>query len=157
MVSFEFNLTRSFLRYSTLKQKGHTSVGWSSNDWRAFDSYRTKQVIFVICYACLSDMMTSSNGNIFRVIAHLCRDFTTHWWIPRTRLVTQSFDVFFDLRLCGRLSQQSCVAGDLRRHRANYDVIVRRWFILCNILHHGGHSSDFIDIPRKNKSSCTNS
>ena len=46
-------------------------------------------------------MMTSSNGNIFRVTGHLCGEFTGH------RPVTWSFDVFFDLRLNKRLSKQS--------------------------------------------------
>ena len=30
-------------------------------------------------------MMTSSNGNIFRVIGPLGGEFTGHWWIPRTK------------------------------------------------------------------------
>ena len=30
------------------------------------------------------NMMTSSNGNIFRVTGHLCKEFTGHRWIPRT-------------------------------------------------------------------------
>ena len=30
-------------------------------------------------------MMTSSNENIFRVTGHLCREFTGHRWIPRTK------------------------------------------------------------------------
>ena len=30
-------------------------------------------------------MMTSSNGNIFRATGHLCREFTVHRWIPRTK------------------------------------------------------------------------
>ena len=41
-------------------------------------------------------MMTSSNGNIFRAIGHLCGEFRT-----------RSFGVFFDLRLNKRLSKQS--------------------------------------------------
>ena len=32
-----------------------------------------------------SDMMTSSNGNIFRVTAHLCEEFAGHRWITRTK------------------------------------------------------------------------
>ena len=31
------------------------------------------------------DMMTSSNGNIFRVTGHLCGEFTGPRWIPRTK------------------------------------------------------------------------
>ena len=27
-------------------------------------------------------MMTSSNGNIFRITGRLCGEFTGHWWIP---------------------------------------------------------------------------
>ena len=30
-------------------------------------------------------MMTSSNGNIFRVTGHLCGEFTGSRWIPRTK------------------------------------------------------------------------
>ena len=30
-------------------------------------------------------MMTSSNGNIFRVTVHLCGEFTGHRWILRTK------------------------------------------------------------------------
>ena len=52
-------------------------------------------------------MMTSSNGNIFRVTDHLCGEFTGHRWIPSQSPVTQSFGVFFDLRLNKRLREQS--------------------------------------------------
>ena len=64
------------------------------------------------------DMMTSSNGNIFRVTGPLCGEFTCHQWIPNTkasdtelwcfsqRPVTQSFHFFFDLCLNQRLSKE---------------------------------------------------
>ena len=52
-------------------------------------------------------MMTSSNGNIFRVTGLLCVKFTSHGEFPSQRPVTRSFDVFFDLRLNKRLSKQS--------------------------------------------------
>ena len=32
-----------------------------------------------------NSMMTSSNGNIFRVTGHLCGEFTGPRWIPRTK------------------------------------------------------------------------
>ena len=50
-------------------------------------------------------MMTSSNGNIFRVTGHLCGEFTGSRGTQRP--VTRSFDVFFDPRLNKRLSKQS--------------------------------------------------
>ena len=49
--------------------------------------------------AVVKGMMTSSNGNIFRVTGHLCGEFA-QW--P----VTPSFRVFFDLRLNKPLSKQ---------------------------------------------------
>ena len=68
-------------------------------------------------------MMTSSNGNIFRVTGPLCGKFTGDRWIPLTRPVTQSFDVFFIIYawINGWVNNH---AGDLRRHRVHYDVIV---------------------------------
>ena len=50
-------------------------------------------------------MMTSSNGNIFRVTGPLCGEFTGPGEFPTQRPVTRSFDVFFDLRLNKRLSK----------------------------------------------------
>ena len=51
-------------------------------------------------------MMTSSNGNIFRVTGPLCGEFTGPGEFPAQRPVTRSFDVFFDLRLNKPLSKQ---------------------------------------------------
>ena len=53
------------------------------------------------------DMMTSSNGNIFRVTGPLYGEFTGHRWIPRTQASSASFDIFFDLRLNKPLIKQS--------------------------------------------------
>ena len=58
--------------------------------------------------------MTSSNGNIFRVIGSLWTKSTGHQWIPLVtngfpsqRPVTRSFDVFFDTSPNKWLSKQS--------------------------------------------------
>ena len=53
----------------------------------------------------ISHMMTSSNGNIFRVTGPFCGEFTGEF--PSQRPVTRSFYVFFDLRLNKRLNKQS--------------------------------------------------
>ena len=69
-----------------------------------------------------ANMMTSSNGNIFRVTDHLCGEFTGQRWITRKRPVMRSFDVFFDLCPHKRLSKQSwgwwceTPSGSLWRH-----------------------------------------
>ena len=52
------------------------------------------------------DMMTSSNGNIFRVTGPLCGEFTGTGEFPAQRPVTRSFDVFFYLRSNKWLSKQ---------------------------------------------------
>ena len=83
-------------------------------------------------------MMTSSNGNIFRVTGHLCGKF------PTQRPVTRSFEVFFDLRSTELLSKQSwgwwleTLSSPLWRHRNVYIVnskahgwlFIFRYFIL---------------------------
>ena len=51
-------------------------------------------------------MMTSSNGNIFRVTGHLCGNSPVTGEFPAQKLVTRSFDVFY-LRLNERVSTQS--------------------------------------------------
>ena len=90
-------------------------------DWKLYENlFRVSQTFMEITIlfvgkwndtACLQDkkaifMMTSSNGNIFRVTGPLCGEFTGPGEFPTQRPVTRSFDVFFDLRLNKRLSKQ---------------------------------------------------
>ena len=70
-------------------------------------------------------------GNIFHVTGPLWGESTGHRWIPSQRPVTRSSDVFFDLQLNKRLSK-NIDAGDLRRHRAHYDVTVMRITKWCH-------------------------
>ena len=53
----------------------------------------------------VSSMMTSSNGNIFRVTGALCGEFTGPGEFPTQKPVTRSFDVFLDLCMNKRLSK----------------------------------------------------
>ena len=66
-----------------------------------------------------SQIITSSDGNIFRVTGLCEGNPPVNSWFSPQRPVTRSFDVFFDLRLNKRLN-----AGDLRLHRAHYGVTV---------------------------------
>ena len=50
-------------------------------------------------------MMTSSNGNIFRVTGRLCGEFTGHRWIPRTK--ASDAELWCFMRLIKRLSKRS--------------------------------------------------
>ena len=67
-------------------------------------------------------MMTSSNGNMFRVTGFCAGNSPVTSEFPSHRPVTRSFDVFFDTWTNGWVNNQD--AGDLRRHRAHYDVTV---------------------------------
>ena len=79
-------------------------------------------------------MMTSSNGNIFRVTGHLCGEFIcagnspVNGEFPSQRPFTRSFDVFCDLRRNKPLSKQSWVwrfempSRLLWRHCNSYDL-----------------------------------
>ena len=51
-------------------------------------------------------IMTSANGNIFRVTGLLCGEFTGHRWIPRTKASDAELWCFFYLRPNKRLSRQ---------------------------------------------------
>ena len=66
---------------------------WLSTPWVLF---RRDLVTPLVLH---QTMMTSSNGNIFRVTGHLCGEFTGPGEFPAQRPVTRSFDVSFDLRL----------------------------------------------------------
>ena len=76
-----------------------------------------------------ASMMTSSNGNIFRVTGHLCGEFTRPRWIPHTSQWRGA--LLFSLiyaRTNGWVNTGE--AGDLRRNHAHHDVIVmRRCFV----------------------------
>ena len=50
-------------------------------------------------------MMTSSKGNIFRVIGPLRVEFTDHRWIPHAKATDAEIWCSFDLRLNKRLSK----------------------------------------------------
>ena len=108
--------------------RGHSGVKWSAHqepaaqipqfsEYSLFDLHGDTNNTF--SWPLQMFMVTSLNGNIFRVTGLLCGEFTDHRWLPVQRPVTRSFNVFFDLCLNKRLRKQS---GDLRRHRAHYDV-----------------------------------
>ena len=79
-------------------------------------------VTMTISSASINNMMTSSNGNIFRITGHLCGEFTGHKDQWRGALM-------FSL-ICTRINGwvNNREAGDLRRYHAHYDVIVMKKF-----------------------------
>ena len=92
-------------------------------------------------------MITSSNGNFFRVTGHLCAGPGE---FPTQRPVTWSFDVFFDLPLNKRLSKQSwgwwfeTLSHLLWRHRNDTSSSLCRWCIW-----YFGILSKRVAVPRK--------
>ena len=44
-----------------------------------------EHALYLVCLCSLCCMMTSSNGNIFRVTGPLCGEFTGRRWIPRIK------------------------------------------------------------------------
>ena len=71
-----------------------------------------------------ANMMTSSNGNLSHVTGHLRGEFIGHRWIPRTKASDAELWCFFFI--CAWINGwvNNRKAGDLRRHRAHYDVTV---------------------------------
>ena len=78
----------------------------------------------IVCWAISQHTMTSSNRNMFRVTGPLCREFTGDRWIPQHKGQWHG-SLMFSLILAWINSwANSRDAGDLRRHRAHYDVTV---------------------------------
>ena len=89
----------------------------------------------------MSIIMTSSNGNIFRVTGPLCGEFTGHRRIPLTKASDAELWCLFSL-ICAWVNNRE--AGDLRRHCAHYDVtIMNIWndiYISGTIQHWTSHA-----------------
>ena len=66
--------------------------------------------------------MTPSNGNISALLTICAGNSPVPGEVPAQRLVTRGFDGFFYLGLNKRLNNHE--AGDLKRYRDHYDVIV---------------------------------
>ena len=95
--------------------------------WRDFSLYRVKSTNSYIdkpLYQMLLMrsflMMTSSNGNIFRVTGPLCGEFVGHRWIPLTK--ASDAELWFFIWAWINVWVNNREAGDLRRHRVHYDV-----------------------------------
>ena len=68
-------------------------------------------------------MKTSWNGNIFRVTGPLWGKFPDHQWIPLTKASDAELCLMFSLNCAWRNGlANNRNEGDLRRHRAHYDV-----------------------------------
>ena len=83
------------------------------------------------------NMITSSNGNIFRITDPLCGKFTGHRWIPHANASDAELWFFWYLRLNKRLSKQSrgwwfaTPSRPLWRHCNDRGVIIWRMFRHC--------------------------
>ena len=89
-----------------------------------------------------ASMMTSLNGDIFRVTGPLCGEFTGHRWIPLTKAGDAELWCF--LRSTPWINNRE--VGDLRRYCAHYDVIAVPWLVswfhessLNPVLYHHHH------------------
>ena len=89
-------------------------------------------------------MMTSSDGNIFRVIGPLCGNSPVTGEFPSERPVMRSFDVSFDLCLNRRLSKQSirrlfetppCLLFDFLEGQYLVHISYHIWMIFQNVFY----------------------
>ena len=111
----------------TLKSKSHHDANFvvTGNTAGYHNNIQPVELVMTIWHHTNSQffMMTSSNGDIFRVTGPLCGEFTGPGEFPAQRPVTRSFDVFL---ICARINDwvNKHEAGDLRHHRGHYDVNV---------------------------------
>ena len=90
--------------------RNHINLNISDSRYQIITSYGDRKITCIALihsprntsrshYVTLLFLMTSSDGNIFRVTGPLCGEFTGPGELPTQRPVTRSFDVFLDLRL----------------------------------------------------------
>ena len=114
---------------------------WKSHNvytFRCVVRFSTPQEVRTRCSFQVFNMMTSSNGIIFRITGPLCGEFTGHRWIPRTKASEAEFRYF--LWSAGWINGwvNNREAGDLRRNHAHYDGIVMMsdvWTISFRLFH----------------------
>ena len=94
----------SFLKNSHNRHPIACPWGWDM--WCLMISKFDFCLCYIMIYWTALYMMTSSNGNIFRLTGHLCGEVVPGEF-PAQRPVMWSFDVFCNLRLNKRLSKQS--------------------------------------------------
>ena len=101
--------------------------------WRSLSThYSDAQRINVITTSAHKNgMMTSPNGNIFHVTGLLWGEFTGHRWIPLTKASDAELWVLLSPApwINGWVNNRE--AGNFRRHRAHYDVIVMVYALLA--------------------------
>ena len=102
--------------------KGWYVVEHSPRKALTFWCRRTSAVLYIFVWI-MHFMMTPTNGNSFRVADPLCGEFTGHRWIPLTKASDAELWWFF---ICAWINGwvNNREAGDVRRHRAHYDVTV---------------------------------
>ena len=84
-------------------------------------------ILYEIYFCITQTIMTSSNGNIFRITGPLWGEFTGHWWIPPHKGQWRGA-LMFPL-ICAWINGwvNNPEAGNLRHHCAHYDAIVMCW------------------------------
>ena len=136
------------------------NVLYSDNNGNCFMPSRETQIISLCLYdrkwrndsrkairlmridKAISFMMTSSKGNIFRVTGPLCREFTG----PRHKGQWRGA-LMFSL-ICARINSwvNNGEAGDLRRYRAHYGVIVMLKNIALSCLYLSGILFEVVSV-----------
>ena len=102
-ISFYYILASCVRSFAINRGKGNSRA---VNSWHIILKFCIDHSCMLSCKM-LRPMMTSSNGNSFRVTGHLCGEFTGPRWIPRTKASDAGLWCFFDLRPDKRLSKQS--------------------------------------------------
>ena len=91
---------------------------------------------------CVEYMMTSSNGNIFRVTGHLCGEFIRSPVNSQHKGQWRGALMFSLICVWIKDWVNNHEAGDLRRYRAHYDVIV----MLCTKREHKANFFRYLDM-----------
>ena len=117
---FWFKIQKKYSRqciWKCRRQHGDHDRGPLQKRWYTRNWYLTE-------IPCIIPMMTSSDGNMFRVTGPLCGEFTGDGWIPLTK--ASDADILMFSLICPWINGwvNNREAGDLRRNRGPYEVSV---------------------------------
>ena len=105
---------------------------WVVNNLIAYKGVTYSRDLTVDAMKQSGNPLTSSNGNMFHITGSLCREFTSHRWIPLTK--SRDTALMFSL-ICVWINSwvNNREAGDLRCHHAHHNVIVIPCYLLLQV------------------------
>ena len=105
--------------------------------WNCETSWDLERTLLILRLEHFGRMMTSSNGNIFRVTGPLCGEFTGDWWIPLTKASDAELSCFL----------WSALEWSIEKTIVRLVISDASALIMTSLLRHLGRTSSISCLP----------